>query len=258
MEVTGVEGERPAGVTGGQVTVQLLGGEPRVLTVEPGRDGISTLIAVHAHIVVHRGREVPARRDFRSGRRRWRLTRWTPSRRPRCRAAQGDPASLAVFVRGTQAAVWRFCAHQVDPSAADDLTQETFLRALRALGGFRAESSAQTWLLGVARHVCLDELRRRGRGPALVALDEDDAGPRRAGGASPDPSATVVLDRLVAALPDDRREAFVLTQIVGLTYAETAAICGCEVGTIRSRAARARAALVDALADDIGTGHRQV
>jgi RNA polymerase sigma-70 factor (ECF subfamily) len=167
------------------------------------------------------------------------------------RAAQGDEASLVAFVQATQAATWRFCAHQVDRAAADDLTQETYLRALRALGGFRAESSAQTWLLGVARHVCLDELRRRGRGRAVV--ERVGAGLGRAASygypSGGDASGVVVLDELIAALPDDRREAFVLTQVVGLTYAETAEVCGCELGTIRSRVARARATLVDALVD---------
>jgi RNA polymerase sigma-70 factor (ECF subfamily) len=59
---------------------------------------------------------------------------------------------------------------------------------------------------------------------------------------------------LIADLPSDRREALILTQIVGLSYAEAAAVCGCPLGTIRSRVARARADLMAALADEAGAG----
>jgi RNA polymerase sigma-70 factor (ECF subfamily) len=62
-----------------------------------------------------------------------------------------------------------------------------------------------------------------------------------------DPAGSVAMRALVAALEPDRREAFVLTQVVGLSYAEAADVCSCPVGTIRSRVARARADLVDAL-----------
>ena len=64
-----------------------------------------------------------------------------------------------------------------------------------------------------------------------------------------DESGRIVLDALVAGLDRDRREAFVLTQMLGLTYAEAAEVCGCEVGTIRSRVARGRAQLVAAVSD---------
>ena len=66
----------------------------------------------------------------------------------------------------------------------------------------------------------------------------------------PDPSGELALSALLAGLGPERREAFVLTQILGLSYGETASICGCELGTVRSRVARARADLVAALADD--------
>lgn len=68
-------------------------------------------------------------------------------------ATRGDRAALAAFVRRTQAEVWRFVAHLVDPASADDLTQEVFLRALAAAPRFRGEASARTWLLTIARPV---------------------------------------------------------------------------------------------------------
>ena len=83
-------------------------------------------------------------------------------------AAAGDRDALATFVARTQADVWRLCAHLVDRDAADDLTQEVYLRALPALASFRGESSARTWLLSIARRTCMDELRRRTRRRALL------------------------------------------------------------------------------------------
>ena len=151
------------------------------------------------------------------------------------RARHGDQAAAAVFVRGTQADVWRFCAHLSDRSSADDLTQETYARAFAALHRFAGQSSARTWLLAIARRVCADAVRAQIRerklplSPHLV----------------PDPSGAVTARSVIAALDPERREAFVLTQLVGLSYAEAADVCGCPVGTIRSRVARARMDLVE-------------
>jgi RNA polymerase sigma-70 factor (ECF subfamily) len=151
-------------------------------------------------------------------------------------AGQGDRAALADLVHGTQGDVWRFCAHLVDVPAADDLTQDTFLRAIEALPGFRGEAPVRTWLLTIARRVCAAELT--GRRAALRAL------PRPA--PVPDHAGQTELRLLLAGLEPDRRAAFVLTQVLGCDYAEAAAICGCPVGTIRSRVARARADLISA------------
>lgn len=156
-------------------------------------------------------------------------------------AADGDDAAAASFIRHTQADVWRFCAHLVDPGVADDLTQEVYVRALRGAAGFRAESSARTWLLTVARRTAADEIRRRQRRRRL---------PDPVATAEPDPSSHHVLRELVAALPHDRREAFVLTQVLGLSYAEAADAAGVPIGTIRSRVARARDDLVGAITAD--------
>jgi len=168
------------------------------------------------------------------------------------RAATGDRDALATFVARTQADVWRLCRHLVDGDAADDLTQEVYLRALPALAGFRGEASARTWLLAIARRTCMDELRRRTRRRALLERVRS----RAAVGAhvDADPADGVALDLVIADLDPARREAFVLTQVLGLSYAETAEICGCEIGTVRSRVSRARGALVDQLADrdDLG------
>lgn len=171
-------------------------------------------------------------------------------------AGAGDRVAMTTFVRRTQADVWRLCAHLGDRDNADDLTQETYLRALPALAGFRGEASARTWLLAVARHVCADSVRSRTRYRRMV----ERVSRRRSLVAEPSVSGPVELDHLVAGLDDDRREAFVLTQVLGLSYEEAAGVCGCPVGTIRSRVSRARADLVDALeadADRLAEGERR-
>ncbi|MDG4792843.1 sigma-70 family RNA polymerase sigma factor [Micromonospora sp. WMMD1082] len=158
-------------------------------------------------------------------------------------ARDGDPAALAAFVRATQAEVWRFAAALVDADSADDLTQETYLRALRALPAFEGRSSARTWLLGIARRTCADHLRtvvrRRRLDQRLTAHAYTDV-------PHPDPAGQLGAADLVRRLAAERRSAFVLTQLLGLSYAEAAAVEGVPVGTIRSRVARARADLVDA------------
>ena len=159
-------------------------------------------------------------------------------------AGHGDRDALASFVRRTQGEVWRLCASLSDRDGADDLTQETYLRAIRSLPSFRGDSSARTWLLGIARRTCADEVRRRTRGRNLLARVRAERRPS----AAPDPAGRVELDELVQALDGPRREAFVLTQLLGLDYAEAAEVCGCPIGTIRSRVARARADLARAAA----------
>jgi RNA polymerase sigma-70 factor (ECF subfamily) len=160
-------------------------------------------------------------------------------------AGSGDTAAQAAFVRATQAEVWRFTAALVDAGAADDLTQETFLRAFKALPGFEGRSSARTWLLGIARRTCADHLRavvRRRRLDARIAAQAATELP------APDPSHRLAAADLLARLGEERRTAFVLTQVLGLSYAEAAAVEEVPVGTIRSRVARARDELVTAVA----------
>ena len=80
-------------------------------------------------------------------------------------AGRGDRDALARFVRQTQGDVWRFCAHLVDPAAADDLAQDTYLRAIPALRRFRGDAQVRTWLLAIARRVCAAEIGARSRHP---------------------------------------------------------------------------------------------
>lgn len=163
-------------------------------------------------------------------------------------AGRGDRAALARLVRQTQGDVWRLCAHLVDPASADDLAQDTYLRAIPALRGFRGEAPARTWLLAIARRACAAEISARSRDRRLAARVA--AMPRGTLAQSPaEPGAQAAADDLLSALEPDRRAAFILTQVLGCSYAEAAVICDCPIGTIRSRVARARDDLVAMTAD---------
>jgi RNA polymerase sigma-70 factor, ECF subfamily len=163
------------------------------------------------------------------------------------RAATGDRAAQAELIRLTQADVWRLCVHLADRQVAEDLTQETYLRALPALARYEGRASLRTWLLSIARRVCADHLRtRKRRGFVLVGEDTDLADLVRDAPAD-EVAGTVAAQDVLDRLDPERREAFVLTQLMGLPYAEAAEVVGCPIGTIRSRVARARADLVEAL-----------
>lgn len=153
-------------------------------------------------------------------------------------ARDGDPVATAAFIRTTQAEVWRFVAALVSPGAADDLTQETYLRAFRALPAFEGRSSARTWLFGIARRTCADHIRSTVRQRRLLSHvarlgSADDV-------AVDDTAGSVGAAELLQQLGPAQREAFVLTQLLGLSYEEAAEALAVPIGTIRSRVARAR------------------
>ena len=151
-------------------------------------------------------------------------------------AREGDDVAIAELVRRTQAAVWQVCTALGSPGETEDLVQETYLRALSSLRGFRGDAPVRLWLLSIARRTCADHVRRRQRRRRLI--DKVVSEPMRATESAPD-----VTDDILDALDRDRRDAFVLTQLVGLSYDEASVVVGCPIGTIRSRVARARADL---------------
>ncbi|MFJ5229194.1 sigma-70 family RNA polymerase sigma factor [Kitasatospora sp. NPDC088391] len=165
-------------------------------------------------------------------------------------ARGGDPAAVERFVRATRADVRRFVTHlSGDPQAADDLTQDTYLRALRALPRFEGRSSARTWLLSIARRTVVDRYRFAACRPRLLDTEDWQSAAERAQPSGlPGFEEGVALGELLAALPAERRAAFVLTALLGLPYEEVAELTGCPVGTVRSRVNRARGVLIRRLA----------
>jgi RNA polymerase sigma-70 factor, ECF subfamily len=159
-------------------------------------------------------------------------------------AGAGDRAALDRFVRATQREVWRLVAHLVSVNTADDLTQETYLRAIPSLARFAGRSSARTWLLSIARRVAADHIRAAQSRPKIAKTTDwvlaADGRQASSHGVAAGFEDIVELTVLLGALEPERREALVLTQILGLSYAEVAEICRCPLGTVRSRVARAR------------------
>jgi RNA polymerase sigma-70 factor (ECF subfamily) len=164
------------------------------------------------------------------------------------RARTGDRAAAAAFAQATRHDEYRLQAHLVAPGEADDLTQETFLRAMRSLPRFAGRSSARTWLLAIARRVAVDHFRGAASRPRTTSLETEVPGVSF--------EERVLLRQLLDGLDPGRREAFVATQVLGLSYAEAAEVCQCPVGTIRSRVARARDDLAAALAAGDGRERR--
>lgn len=166
------------------------------------------------------------------------------------RARDGDRWAFAGAVRLLQADLWRLAVHLTGPTEAEDVVQDAFVRLWGALGRYRGEASGRTYALAIARRACADALRHRSRRRRLaerVAAQPQDL-------VMADAAGELTLVPLLGALDEDRRVAFVLTQVMGLAYEEAAGVCGVPVGTIRSRVARAREQLLAAVERSDATG----
>lgn len=151
-------------------------------------------------------------------------------------AAAGDVDAFAHVVRTYQTAVWRFLRHLVaDGALAEDLTQETFLRVHRGLGGFDGRSRFSTWLFHIARNVGVDELRARERRGRLVPSETASAS---------SPEVGYEVRAALESLEVDLREALLAVEVLGVTYVEAAVMLGVPAGTVKSRVHRARERLV--------------
>ena len=158
-------------------------------------------------------------------------------------ARAGDVHAFAQLVRCYQGDVWRLSFGLLgDETAADDVTQDAFVRAFRFLPRYRGEAKFSTWLFSITRNCALDEIRRAGRRQRLV----DRLGPPPAG-EGPDGSLRLEVAEALACLDGDLREPVVMIDMFGLAYAEVAHVLGVPVGTVKSRVHRARERLAEAL-----------
>ena len=147
------------------------------------------------------------------------------------------------------------------PDLAEELAQETFVRAYEGLDGFRGESGFRTWLVQIAINLVRDRRRAARRAPTVVSLEElrarsssDADPPERRPSVEPigmlaQREVATRLERELERLPADYREAFVLKHIEGMPYEEIARVTGQSVGCLKVRVHRARARLRESLAD---------
>lgn len=167
------------------------------------------------------------------------------------RVACGDAEALRPLYERHRGAVYRFALLWSGAAAtAADVTQDVFLHLLSHAGDYDAtRGPLLPWLLGIARNLAY----RRAGVEARYAPEEDDAGSEPASAAAPQEEALDVqrdlarLHAAIAALPPHYRDVLVLVELAERSYAEAAAICGCELNTVRSRLFRARALVARSL-----------
>lgn len=162
-------------------------------------------------------------------------------------AAAGSREAFDELVKRHQGSIFNLTRVLTHGDAdAEDLVQETFVRAFRAIARFRGESAFRTWLSRIAVNVVRNHLDRRGRRPITIdaEADEHDPGLLEALAAGDDLETTIgrrqAIDRALAALPEALRTVITLRDVQGLEYHEIATVMKVPMGTVESRVFRAR------------------
>lgn len=142
--------------------------------------------------------------------------------------------------------VWRFAVGILgDAADADEVAQDTFVRADGALDGFRGDAAPRTWLLAICRNLCIDRLRSRRPTVSLDELHEGGFDPGGEDRIDDRVGLRALLRDGVDELPEDEREAFVLVDVLGFSGEEAAVVCEVPATTLRSRRHRAHHRLVE-------------
>jgi RNA polymerase sigma-70 factor (ECF subfamily) len=175
------------------------------------------------------------------------------------RVQKGDMRAFEALVNKYQRKVGRLLTRMVrDPDDIEDIVQDSFIKAYKALGNFRGESAFYTWLYRIAINTAKNFLVASNRRPIALreGNDEDsetfddsdtlsDMGTPESVYSSRQIAATV--NKAVEELPEELKNAIVLREIEGLSYEEIAEVMGCPIGTVRSRIFRAREAISERL-----------
>lgn len=176
------------------------------------------------------------------------------------RARLGEQDAFEQLVIENQNRIYTLCLRMTgNPQDAQDLAQEAFLKAWRGLGSFQGDSSFSTWVYRLASNVCIDflrrEKRRQGISPAF-SLDDEDRADLHPPDYSQDPAAAYQrdqqrqeLERALEQLPAHHRQVLVMRELSGLSYQEISQSLGIDLGTVKSRLARARLAMKKILQD---------
>ena len=180
------------------------------------------------------------------------------------RAQRGDLRAFDLLVLKYQGRIAALVSRYVsDAGEVEDVTQEAFIKAYRALGKFRGDSAFYTWLYRIAANAAKNHLVAKGRRPGADATIEDAEGLDEGGllseSASPEALAmggelAEVVESALNALPDELKAALMLREFDGLSYDDIADVLGCPVGTVRSRIFRAREAVDQRVKEQISGG----
>ena len=180
------------------------------------------------------------------------------------RAQRGDLRAFDLLVLKYQGRIAALVSRYVsDAGEVEDVTQEAFIKAYRALGKFRGDSAFYTWLYRIAANAAKNHLVAKGRRPGADATIEDaegfDEGGLLSESASPEALAmgnelAEVVQSALNALPDELKAALMLREFDGLSYDDIADVLGCPVGTVRSRIFRAREAIDQRVKEQISGG----
>ena len=171
-----------------------------------------------------------------------------------CRAQSGDPEAFERLMEPLEQLVWRVCWHYTgNREAAEDCGQEAMIRIWRNLANYRGECALESWVYRIAANCCMDWLRKKKRDQSVSMEPMVEQGFDPADDA-PGTEAQVVakderqrLREAIALLPDDQREALILTQLEKVSYEEAAQALGVSEGTVKSRVNRAKARLKEIL-----------
>jgi len=174
------------------------------------------------------------------------------------RVQAGDKAAFDLLVRKYQFKVHKLLTRYVYGRVeVEDVAQEAFIKAYRAIGGFRGDSAFYTWLYRIAINTAKNHLVSQGRAPATTNADLDGIESMDEGGNLRDiatPEHSLLTDEIAATvrqsitdLPKDLRTAISLREFDGLSYDEIAQVMDCPIGTVRSRIFRAREAIDEKL-----------
>ncbi len=175
------------------------------------------------------------------------------------RVQRGDKQAFGLLVAKYQRKLSRLLSRMVrDPAEVEDVAQEAFIKAYRALPSFRGDSAFYTWLYRIGINTAKNHLVSQGRrAPTTTEIEAEDAEQYESGELLRDndtPGRLLqtrqigdTVNEAVEALPEELRTAIVLREIEGLSYDEIASVMGCPIGTVRSRIFRAREAIAERL-----------
>ena len=173
------------------------------------------------------------------------------------RARRGDPEAFEQLIGPLEQRIWRICWHYTgNREAAEDCGQETMLRIWRNLGNYRGDCALESWVYRIAANCCMDYLRKkkRDRSVSVEPLKEQGFDPADTSPGTEEQAVTGDehrrLREAITLLPEEQREALVLTQLEKIPYEQAAQMLGTSEGTVKSRVNRAKTRLREMLAEE--------